>query len=459
VKTALVKSPARRLAACLGAILLAAGTAGAQPRLVSVRGVAWDSLRSEPLVGAMISLSGTTRSVAADSRGRFVLDSVAPGTYTALMSHDAIDSVGLPGVTRQINVTDGRDEVRLALPSFATFWSAGCPGRAPRDSSLVYGVVRTPGTGAPIRAAKVELAWLELDTRNKRDVQQRLRRMEVTSDSLGNFGFCGVPAESGFRMRAAADRASSGILDMMPSTAKVRWRDLSIGLPVAEGGARGVVAGTVVRGTGTPFADARVVIDDVGEARTDSVGRFVIAGVPTGTRQLQILAVGADPIIRTVDVAPGDSTRVHVNLDRITRLGSVRVSATPFTARVVAGISERRAQGLGRFADSSNFVGMGPWVKTALQSIPFLTVRDSGGQGISRPRDAQTIRMRNGCVPSLYLDGTFQPVYDIVWSLNTDELGVIEMYASRAEMPTEFQSLQRSNCALVIWTKRALRDR
>lgn len=109
-----------RVAACV----LAAQAAAAQSTLVSVHGTAYDSLRNTPLDGAIVSVTGTGRTTVADHRGRFQLDSVPPGAHTFVMNHDALDSLGLPAVSSRVTVTDGRDDIQLAIPAFATFWKA-----------------------------------------------------------------------------------------------------------------------------------------------------------------------------------------------------------------------------------------------------------------------------------------------------------------------------------------------
>ncbi|MEA3244624.1 MAG: carboxypeptidase regulatory-like domain-containing protein, partial [Gemmatimonadota bacterium] len=144
------------------AVAAVAAPVAAQPRLVTVHGVAYDSLRGAPLEGAIVSLVGSGRTTVADRRGRFEIDSVAPGPHTFTMNHDAVDSLGLAGVSSRVEVTDGRAEVRLAIPAFAAFWARGCARAAPRDSILVYGAVRDPASLAPVAGAKVEIAWLDL---------------------------------------------------------------------------------------------------------------------------------------------------------------------------------------------------------------------------------------------------------------------------------------------------------
>src|SRR2546423_13130028 len=113
------------LMAAIGIVAASRGTVAQRDR-VTLRGVAYDSLRREPLVNAAITIAGSERTATSDSRGRFHFDSVAPGVYTLVIQHAALDSVGFSGLTTRATITDGRSEVPIAIPSFATFWSAAC---------------------------------------------------------------------------------------------------------------------------------------------------------------------------------------------------------------------------------------------------------------------------------------------------------------------------------------------
>lgn len=132
------------------AVLIAVGAFALPAQGVPVRGIAFDSLNSAPLGNAFITMNGggRNRSATADSSGRFTFDDVAPGVYVVSMQHASIDSLGFPGVSTRAIVTDGKQEILIALPSFASMWRSACGGtRAPADSGFLVGVVRhaTPG--------------------------------------------------------------------------------------------------------------------------------------------------------------------------------------------------------------------------------------------------------------------------------------------------------------------------
>src|SRR5512144_1436642 len=60
-----------------------------------LQGVAIDSIHGTPLVNAMIQLSGTDRVGITDSLGRFLVDSIKPGSYKVDVDHPILDTLGI----------------------------------------------------------------------------------------------------------------------------------------------------------------------------------------------------------------------------------------------------------------------------------------------------------------------------------------------------------------------------
>src|SRR5437773_5725736 len=96
------------------------------PRTVTIHGVAYDSLNGAPLGGAFIKSSAGSQTATTDARGRFAIDVPVPGTHTFTMLHEALDSVGLSGVSTRASFKDGYEIVQLSVPSFATLCRIEC---------------------------------------------------------------------------------------------------------------------------------------------------------------------------------------------------------------------------------------------------------------------------------------------------------------------------------------------
>src|SRR5215218_8489198 len=74
----------------VGGLALAQPSAG-QRGTVPVRGVVFDSLRGTPLGNAFVTITGNSRVITTDSRGRFSFDSVLPGAYVFTAQHAVLD--------------------------------------------------------------------------------------------------------------------------------------------------------------------------------------------------------------------------------------------------------------------------------------------------------------------------------------------------------------------------------
>jgi hypothetical protein len=442
-----------------GAALIAVAVT-AQAQTVTVRGVAFDSLRGAPLGNAFVSIAGSSKTTTTDNRGRFRFDDVAPGTYTFRLQHAVLDSIGFTGLTSHATVTDGRAEVRLGVPSFATLWRVTCgTNRVPKDSGFVYGTVRTATGRDNANGATVELTWLELGV-EKKSIRQRFWRGQAQVDERGGYAVCGVPIDVGLRVRARRDSSESGLIDLPGVGARVQRRDLLLGM-TTDSAQRGVVAGQLSAVGGAPLANARVIVDGAPEFRSGEDGRFRVPGVPLGTRQVEILALGYMPVVATVDVLPNEPALVTSELRKVTTLDVVRVTAPPAQRRVLEAFAARRRAGFGHVIDSTIIANRGT-IASVFEGFPSVQV--------SRRSPFAFIVLLPGraggkCVANLWIDG-FQrhgfrddpaSLFEQLDILRPNDIAAIEIYPRSLGAPGEFTSLgSGEDCgSVVVWTKRA----
>jgi protocatechuate 3,4-dioxygenase beta subunit len=439
---------------CHAAVVLALGASArghAQGSLVQVHGVAYDSLRGRPLVDAVVSVAGDSRTVRTDSRGRFRFDGIASGSHVFSAQHVALDSVGFSGISTRQTVTDGRAEVLIASPSFGTLWQAVCgKPRAPKDSGFVYGTVRDATTQAPVPNATVDVWWVELGVSKTKRVSQKRWHGISRADSIGGYWICGVPLDLGLRLRATTDAAASGLIDLPLEGLRVQRRDLTIG-PGGDAASvvTGVIAGSVADSSGRPIADARVMADGAAEIRSADDGRFVVRGVPVGTRQVEVLAIGMSPVVTSVHVMPNDTASVVAAMRRITTLDVVRVTASPMVRRLVREFEERRLTGAGYTRDSTE-IGHHGTLSSVFFEFPSVRVESvrAGGTAfaISMPST------RGGrCIANVVIDGRKSDFQDLSF-LRPSDIAAIEVYPRRMSLPMQF--VQNDDCGVVVvWTK------
>lgn len=426
----------------------------AQAALVSLRGVAYDSLRSAPLSGAVVVLLGPARRTTTDTEGRFVFDSVAPGVYTLVMQHDSLESVGFSGITARATITAAPADVRLFLPSFLSLWRAACPAGDPdAGSGLLYGSIRDAITRDPLGGANVALTWVEILADSTRGFFQRRYTGRARSDETGSYALCGVQLTEGSRLQATIDSTASGLIDLPATSLRIQRRDLLVARASNRDSiARGTIIGVLTREAGGPFPGARVVMDEAPEARSGANGRFLIRDVPAGTRQLEVLALGMRPVVTAVDVVANDTVTVAMTLHPITTLEAMRVTASARQMHIQTGIEQRRKSGLGYMKDSTQLWGTMSGVFDSFLGLQ--TYRGEGGRFSVAARNS-----RGGyCQAYLYVDGRWQRDQEELHWLRTDDIATVEVYPRPSMTPAEFVPPAAEPCgAVVIWTKHTFR--
>lgn len=446
----------RALPAVLGALALPA-LAIAQRPLVPVHGFVFDSLRGRPLRNAFVVM-GDGHTINTDEHGRFQFDSVAPGVHTFTVHHAVLDSIGVSGLSRHATITDGENEVRLAVPSFATLWRAACGhGRAPADSGIVYGAVRDIRTGTAVRDAAVALTWTDLLLdRKTRHIVARHYRVDTRTNASGGYAICGIVPDLTVQLRASTDSTTSGLITLAPDRIRVQRHDLALGPERADSASLGVITGVVTGSEDEPILGAHVRIDTLVDAVTDGQGRFTLKGVPTGSVQFDVLSLGVEPAARIVDVMPGETTHVAVRLQTIVTLDGMRTTASAAMSRVFAAeFTMRRRSGFGYSMDSTTIVNYNQFVNV-LQSVPSLTVRvQNASLSISVP-DGQG----GSCAPDVLIDGA-PATNGHLLGLFPNEIAGLEVYPTAAHVPARFARVGiQAQCGMIlVWTKYGFRNR
>jgi hypothetical protein len=446
----------RSLVYALIALPTAMAAAHAQRGFGSVRGIVFDSLRGRPLRNAFVTVAGAGRSFTTDAQGRFHFDALPMGKQTFVAQHPLLDSIGLSGLTTAATVSDASNEIRLAIPSFATMWSLACKGRAPKDSGIVFGTVRDATRGAPVTNATIEVSWSDLALDRRRGVRQRRWQISTETNAQGGFAACGVPTEFGIRIRASLDSNDTGDIDLPPVTARVQRRDLFVGPTNPRDSAeRGSIRGVVTTAAGVPWSDARIAVAGLEEERTDAEGRFMIRGVAPGTRQMEIFAIGATPTLASADVFPRVVADVTIQLEKVPMLSGMRTSATRGVRVAASEFDERRKSGLGYVRDSTDIVRYDQFLNV-FRDIPSLTTRYNGGVLSITASDGKG----GACAPDVMIDGA-PAAFGHLIDLYPKEVAAVEVYARVTQIPARFQKPGvRAQCGMIlVWTKYGFRNR
>ena len=242
--------------------------------------------------------------------------------------------------------------------------------------------------------------------------------------------------------------------------------------------AQGTVVGRVTDRAQSPIRDAVVDISRIGmQTRTDSVGRFVLRGVPAGTQLVTVRRIGYAAASVEVRVVNEDTVTIHVLLEQRAQLlpaVPVEGAAPSFVVPRLRDFERRRTSGVGHFLTADDLLPerSRPLGDVLVRLPGTYMVRSSTAACLTSTRGAQSFRNSatgfcgnqsvggQYCAVAVFLDGF--PSYsghdtEEIFNLNAlraDEVAGVEFYSGSATMPREF-SAPRGTCGvLVIWTKR-----
>ena len=178
---------------CLVALLptLGSGLAAQQSGEGRVVGSVVDSTTMAPLADAAVVLWDTPYRTVSDSLGRFVLEDVPPGEYSAVFFHTRLARLGVSLGPTPVEVRPGRATgVDLAVPSSHTIEALQCLFEAESPTGtlgegVVVGQVRDQGSETGLPSVRVRARWIGADG-NRGELESR-------SDGSGWYHLCGVP--------------------------------------------------------------------------------------------------------------------------------------------------------------------------------------------------------------------------------------------------------------------------
>jgi hypothetical protein len=451
-----------------------APAAPAVPTTGYLQGLAVDSLHGEPLVGALISLEGAARMAISDSLGRFLVDSIRPGSYRVLVDHPILDTLGISLVTPPMTIVANEvTRTVIPIPTDEFLVNLFCPAarRALGPGALV-GRVREPDSDSAAVGARVSLVWYDPDPpglpANLRVSKKPPRVREATVGADGTYRLCGLPDKYEAKLQAQRkDGGATAEVPVVQDGGLLALRSMSVAaLPAVAsrdtGGAavrqpRGTarVFGRVLNKNGAPVSGARVGLMGTSAATlTRANGDFVLDSLPAGTQALVVRQIGYRPTEVPVDLSSRTPARVSVQLGAfVPELSPVEVVSRRDEGLQKVGFLDRKRTSAGGY-----FIGPDQLEKRnalrfsdILRSTPGIRVQEQNGQAmIVSTRSAQG----NGCV-TMYVDGAqwqqLEPG-DLDSFVQPGEVAAIEVY-NGSSTPPQFSTPGQDCAAVVVWTK------
>ena len=453
----------------------AAAAADTTPRPATtafLQGVAYDSLHAEALSHALISVEGTARFGFTDSLGRFLLDSITPGSHRVLVQHPMLDTLGISLVTPPMNFTANMvTQTVIAVPSGDYLVSLFCtPARRALGPGALVGRVREPDSDSAAVGARVSFVWYDPDPpglpANLRVTKKPPRVREATVGEDGTYRLCGLPEKYEGKLQAQRkDGGETAEVTVTQDLGMLALRSMSVAArPKLAAGDTGSakqprgsarVSGVVLNRNGAPVANARVgLMGSSAATMTKTNGEFVLDSLPAGTQALVVRQIGYSPTEVPVELSSRTPARVTVKLCvLVPQLSPVEVlSRREEGLQKVGFLDRKRTAATGYFITSEDLERRKPIKFTdVLRTTPGLRVTEQNGQAmISSTRSAQG----SGCV-TVFVDGApWQQLDpgDLDTFVQPNEVAAIEVY-SGASMPGQFTTPGQNCSAVVVWTK------
>ncbi len=426
-----------------------------------IAGIVIDSLNRRYLSGADIVIEGGRATAQTDSVGKFVIDSVLPGTYQVGVFHPFLDTLGTALLTQPFRVgPDSSTFVLLAVPSARTLIRHSCRVQSgPYGESAVIGHIYDPETLAPVPRAEVSIAWVEIDISKESGLRRYPHLMIDSTDAAGGFRICGLPNSMEATVQARRGTAATAeipislgerpvellarTLFLSPVDARVKTGNAALSGTVRLEGSR-TNAGTRVELVGTDVV-----------AVTSETGEFTMRNVPSGSNVLQARHVGFVAAAVPVDLSSREEKRVAITLPKfVAMMDPVLVTARRTAALDKVGFNQRKRSGFGYYIAPEQLANKHPqFVTDILRQVPGLRVRSTmNGDVIMSDRT-----MGNGCV-QYYLDDT--PYMEMIPGdinnfVTSHEVVAIEVYQGIA--PAEYTRSGASCVTIVLWTRFKIR--
>ena len=441
-----------------------------------LQGVAVDSIHGTPLVNAIIQLSGTDRLAITDSLGRFLVDSVKPGSYKVEVDHPILDTLGILLSTAPMEFAANEvTRVLIAVPSQEFLAARFCPpARRALGPGVLVGRVREPDSEVAAVGARVSLVWYDPDPALVSNLQVKVNKAprvrEATVGEDGTYRLCGLPEKYEGKLQAQRkDGGTTAEVVITQEDGLLALRSMSVApltvaatktdsagntVKLAKGAAR--VLGRVTNKAGAPVANARVTLNGTGAATlTRANGEFALDSLPAGTQAITVRHLGYAPTEVTVELSARAPARVNVEMGVfVPELAPMEV-----VSRLEQGLDRVGWTSRKRGASSGYFITPQQIeARKATQFTDLLTttpgIRVQGSMGRMYITTTRTAG-RAGCV-NVFVDGSrWQQLEagDLDSFVRPQDVAAIEVYPGGGSMPVEFQSSGGDCAAVVVWTK------
>ncbi len=442
----------------------------------TIRGTIVDSASGKGITHARVSVSGTALQATTDSLGRFTIAGAPSGEQTLAIHTPSLDSLNA-GYSAPVTV-GGTTNVAVRVPSALQIAATAC-GIGYGTGGILLGKLRVDGDSSASLSGTVSAEWGASSSGTDATAAHApgdSRWVSATADARGRFALCGVPLDTVLTLKALTDRASGQASNLrVPASARFARTEIVLHKELAT---TGILAGLVTDSTNAPIGGVEVGLPDLSKTTlTNEQGAFALRDVPPGVQHVLARRVGYGPVEAQIAIEAGRTVERRIRMVRATKLDSVVV-----TEKVVDhqldDFEVNKKLGLGHFLTRAELAPQeGRSTGAVMTTLPGIKVFAIGpyawvgsgrhnatsfGRGMVAGIDKSDEAKRAphwDCYALVYVDdhlefagrkfnGTWEPLFDIN-SIPVAEIEAIEYYASAAETPTKYSTLN-SQCGVVV---------
>ena len=168
--------------------------------------VVLDTISNRPIAGITVALDGTGDSTRTATDGSFELPFVAPGSYTVVLRHPALDSLGIQHLVKTVDVEAGKiARMKISFPTNEELAGRMCSGVQVdfKRQSIIRFIVLDQA-GAPLRKAPAVLYRIPLNGEGK-PVLDSASGYDVTLDATGGVLGCALGENEIVRIEGVSD--------------------------------------------------------------------------------------------------------------------------------------------------------------------------------------------------------------------------------------------------------------
>jgi hypothetical protein len=415
----------------------------------TIRGIVFDSLLHQPIPDATVQSDAGAVTTMTDREGRFTLMSPQPIHHVTVF-HDFLDRTGLGSLAADVTEKTSHSMMVLSTPSLATIWSRLCAGMPLEKGrgGIVFGSVRATDGTTRLAGAQVRVSW-DYNAPSAPGVKPS-RTSDTNTDATGSFYACGAPPNYNVYVMGYSKELSSGAITIPGDTLPLRRVDIVLG----EFGKFAAIRGIVTDPRRAPLAGASIDVVGVdATSKTDGNGHFALSNVPTGSRTMEIRAVGFAPMFVPIAVLAKQNEELNITM-LATALPGVNVTGRQNVSLLQLDFEQRKREGFGTYRDSTEIV-KATSIRSIFQGIPSLVITGSNTNGFSLFTPGQSLSSPNpagGCPANVYIDGKPSDT-GVLISLSKEQIAAMEVYIRQEFAPAKYLLLS-NNCGVVlVWTK------